>query len=106
VPYCESVLSPNATLATTCTYRGDFAGQSDVLGQAQLALLERALEVGLLDRFACIALLVDERDEAVLDLQVHLGSLDNLLLEVAAGLDAESLTAMDMVSAMSSSLFR
>jgi hypothetical protein len=102
VPYCESVLSPNATLATTCTYRGDFAGQSD----AQLTLLERALEVGLLDRFACIALLVDERDHAVLDLQVHLSSLDNLLLEVAASLDTESLTAVGMVSAMSSSLFR
>jgi hypothetical protein len=65
------------------TYRRNLGRQIDVLGQAQLALLQRALEVRLLDGVACIALLVDQGDEPVLNLQVHLAALANLLLEVA-----------------------
>lgn len=66
-----------------CTYRRNLPGQIDILGQAQLALLQRALEIRLLNRVARIALLVDQGDQAVLDLQVHLRALANLLLEVA-----------------------
>ena len=76
------------------TYRRNLPGQINVLGQAHLALLERALEVTLLYRFATIRVLVDECDEAVLDLQVHLETLTDLLLEVACGLDAELLATV------------
>jgi hypothetical protein len=92
VPCC--IVSTPSFPSKLETYRRNLPGQINVLCQAHLALLKRALEVSLLDRFATVRILVDECDEAVLDLQVHLETLTNFLLEVASGLDAELLTTM------------
>lgn len=74
------------------TYRWDFTGQRNVLGQAHLALVERALEICLADGVATVCFLVDEGDQAVLDLKVHLEALLDLFLEGAGRLDTECLT--------------
>ena len=72
----------------------DLLRQLDVLGQGQLALLERALEVDILDLAAEVGGLPDDGDQAVLDLQVHLGAIFDIFREVTAGDDAEGLAAM------------
>jgi hypothetical protein len=71
----------------------DLLRQLDVLGQGQLALLERALEVDFSDGVAQVGGLPDDGDQAVLDGQVHLGAVFDLRGEVAAGDDGEGLTA-------------
>lgn len=71
------------------TYRRNLPGQADVLGEGHLALVQRALEVCLADGVASVGVLVDEGDEAVLDLQVHREALLDLLLEVTRRLDGE-----------------
>jgi hypothetical protein len=73
--------------------RRDLLRQLDVLGQGQLALLDRALEVGLLDGVAQVGGLSDDGDQAVLDGQVHLGPVYDIGGQVAAGDDGEDLTA-------------
>jgi hypothetical protein len=73
--------------------RRDLLRQLDVLGQGQLALLDRALEVGLLDGVAQVGGLSDDGDQAVLDGQVHLGAVYDIGGQVAAGDDGEDLTA-------------
>ena len=85
---CQHSSTHFSLLQSQRTYRRNLSRQIDVLGHAQLALLQRALEVRLLDGVACIALLVDQGDKPVLDLQVHLAALANLLLEVTRRLDA------------------
>jgi hypothetical protein len=82
VPYCRVSIS-STTRGKGCTYWGDFSGQVNVLVHAHIALLERALEVGLANRLAAVRLLVDQSDQAILYLQVHREALLNLLLEVA-----------------------
>lgn len=72
-------------------YRRDLLGQVDVLGQLEIALLKRALEVDLLDVVAQRSLLLDEGDQTVLDLQADLGTILDLLRERAARLDAEGI---------------
>jgi hypothetical protein len=79
----------------------DLLGQLDVFGQGGLALLDRALEVDLLDLGAEVGVLPDDGDQAVLDLQVHLGAVFNVLREVTAGDDAEGLTAVTLGQRMS-----
>lgn len=93
-PPCQHLSIQFSLLPSQRTYRRNLGRQIDVLGQAQLALLQRALEVRLLDGVACIAFLVDQGDEPVLDLQVHLAALANLLLEVARRLDAQLLATV------------
>lgn len=73
----------------TGAYRGDLLGQIDVLGQLHLALLERARQVCLLNGLAQVGLLVDKRDEAVFDLEMHLRALFDTLFEVARSFDRE-----------------
>jgi hypothetical protein len=79
---------------TISTYRRNLPRQINILGQAQLALLKWAFQIRLLDRVACIALLVDQGDEAVLDLQVHLRALTDFFFEVARRLDAQLLATI------------
>jgi len=74
----------------------DLLGELDVLGQGELALLERALEVDVLDLGAEVGILPDDGDQAVLDLQVHLGAIFDVLREVAASDDAEGLAAVSL----------
>lgn len=74
----------------------DLLRQLDVLGQGQLALLERALEVDVLDLAAEVGVLPDDGDQAVLDLQMHLGAVFDVFCEVAASDDAEGLAAVSL----------
>jgi hypothetical protein len=74
--------------------RRDLLGELDVLGQRGLALLDRALEVDVLDLVAKVGGLLDDGDQAVLDLQVHLGAFFDICREVTAGGDAEGDTAV------------
>lgn len=83
---------------TACTYRRNLLWQVDILGELHLALLQWALEVRLANGVASIRLLVDECNQAVFDLEVHLEALANLLLEVACCLDAELLATIMCVS--------
>jgi hypothetical protein len=71
----------------------DLLRQLDVLGQGQLALLDRALEVDVLDGVAQVGGLPDDGDQAVLDGQVHLGAVFDIRGDVTAGDDGEGLTA-------------
>lgn len=88
--------SPALSTSSANTYRRNLPGQINILGQAQLALLERALEIRLLNGVTRIALLVDQRDQTVLDLQMHFGALADFLLEVTGCLDGELLAAVSM----------
>jgi hypothetical protein len=72
----------------------DLLGELDVLGQRGLALLDRALEVHVLDLVAKVGGLLDDGDQAILDLQVHLGAFFDICREVTAGGDAEGHTAV------------
>lgn len=71
----------------------DLLRQLDVLGEGGLALLDRALEVDVLDGVAQVGGLLDDGDQAVLDLQVHLGAVLDIFGEVTAGGDGENLAA-------------
>lgn len=97
----SSLAHDRLTLPTRArkTYWGDLPGQIDILCQLHLALLERTLEISLADRFAAIRLLVDERNEAVFNLKVHLETLADFLLEVAGGGNREFLASMVIVLA-------
>jgi hypothetical protein len=91
VPY-RQISTPSQLVAKHgCTYRRDFPRQLNILGHAHLALVERALEVCLANRLAAVCLLIDQSDQAVLYLEVHLKAFLDLVLEVAARLDAELL---------------
>jgi hypothetical protein len=74
----------------------DLLGELDILGQGELALLERALEVDFLDLAAEVGGLPDDGDQAVLDLQVHLGAIFDVFGEVTASDDAEGLTTVSL----------
>lgn len=72
----------------------DLLGKLDVFGQSSLALLDRTLEIHVLNGVAQVGILLDDGDQAVLDLQVHFGALLDVLREVAASGDAEDLAAV------------
>lgn len=95
---CQYSLSRCLVFHPRRTYRRNLTRQIDILGQAQLALLQWALEVCLLNGVAGITLLIDQSDEPVLDLQVHLAALANLFLEVAGSCDAQLLTTIIDIS--------
>lgn len=73
------------------TYGRNLVGQLHVLDQRHRALLQRALEIDILDIVAQVCLLVDDADQAVLDLQVHLGAFFDIFAEQTARLDRERL---------------
>jgi hypothetical protein len=78
----------------------DLLGELDVFGQGGLALLDRALEIDLLDLGAEVGSLPDDGDQAVLDLQVHLGAVFDVFRKVTTGDDAEGLAAVTMSQRM------
>lgn len=75
---------------TIQTYGRNLLGKLDILGQAHWALLERALQVDILDVLAKIRLLVDDADQAILDLQVDLCALLDVFVKDTRCLDRES----------------
>ena len=65
--------------------RRDLFRQINLLRQCRLALLDRTLEVDVLDGVAEIGGLFDDGDQAVFDLQVDFGALRDVLGEGAFG---------------------
>lgn len=74
--------------------RRDLRRQIDILLEHGLALLERAVEIDVLDLVAEIGFLVDERDESVFDLEVHFCAVFDPLFEGAGCGDDEGFAAM------------
>lgn len=74
------------------THRGNLVGKLDRLGDAQDALLDRALEVDVLNLLAEVRLRADKANQAVLDLQEDVGALLDGLLDGTGSLDDELLT--------------
>ena len=69
--------------------RRDLLRKFDVLGELGLAVVDGAVEVDVLDGVAEVGGLLDDGDQAVLDLQVDVGALVDLLGQVAFGGDGE-----------------
>lgn len=65
------------------TYRRNLPGNINILADGPLALFNRAVEIGLAHCVAAVGVLVDERDEAVFDLEVHLEAFFEGLFEIA-----------------------
>jgi len=78
--------------------RWDLLWKLDILLDSHLALLEWTLEVDVGDSVAEIGSLSDDGDQAILDLQVHLGALLNVLVEVTRRSDGECATTAEAVS--------
>jgi len=76
----------------------DLLGKVNIFRQRHATLLKRATEVDILDGVAKIGRLSDDRDKAVLDLQVDLGALLNVVGEVTFGSNAQSSAAVRVIS--------
>lgn len=72
------------------TYGRNLLGKVNVLGQLHRALLQRALEIDILEVLTQVGLLVDDADQTVLDLQVNLCALLDILRQDSRGLDGQS----------------
>lgn len=72
------------------TYRRNLLGKINILGQLHGTLLQRTLEIDILEVVAQVGFLVDDANQAILDLQVHLCALLNVLGQNARGLDGQS----------------
>jgi len=72
----------------------DLLGQLDGLGKSHLALLQRTAEIDLVDLFAEIDFLVEDADEAVLDLDVNFRAFFDVLGKGALSGDDEIVAAM------------
>lgn len=72
-----------------CPYRRDLLGQFDLLNDGKLSLLDRALEIDILDLLAEVERLVDELDKAVFDHQLYVRALRNCLLDCSSSFDGQ-----------------
>ena len=75
----------------------DLLGQLDSLGESHLALLQGTTEIDLVDLFAEIDFLVEDANEAVLDLDVYFGAFFDVLGECALSGDDEVVATMRML---------
>lgn len=71
----------------------DLLGQVDRLDDGDVALLDRALEVDVLDLLAQVRRRADQPDVPVLDLEVDVGAVDDGLLDLALGFDREGVAS-------------
>ena len=91
-PYKNGLAAQSASEWETRTaYRRDLLGQLDLLDDGDLALLDGAFEVHVLDLLAQIGLRVDQADVAIFDLQVDIGALLDGLLDRARRLNLQCL---------------
>jgi hypothetical protein len=77
------------------TYRWDLLGYINALRQERFALLQRTLQIDILDLLTQIRPRVYHPDKPILDLQVDVGALHDILFEYAQGFDFERCTATD-----------
>jgi len=82
----------------------DLLGQLDSLGECHLAFLQRTAEIDLVDLFAEIDFLVEDADEAVLDLDVDFCAFFDVLGKRALSGDDE-VVATERVLVLSFRLF-
>lgn len=68
--------------------------QINLLSQSHLAFLQGTLEVHILDLFAEIGVLLDQGDVTVFHLQSNPGPFLHPLLQVALGINSESLATV------------
>ena len=78
------------TILRNAAYRRNLLGKIDILGQLHGTLLQRTLEIDILQVVAQVGFLVDDADQAILDLQVHLCALLNVLGQNTRCLDGQS----------------
>lgn len=71
------------------TYRWHLSRDLDLLLDRQNALLDGALEVGLLRLLAQVHARGEEADQAVLDDDLDVGAFDDRLVDSAGGFDGE-----------------
>lgn len=76
------------------TYRWDLLGQLDLLLQDHVTLLQRAVEVNILDLLAEIGGLSDERDQTILDFQENGSTLLDSFAQGTRSLNGKSLTTI------------
>ena len=74
--------------------RRNLLRQLDLLGDSSLTLFYGAVEVDVLDLIAEIRLLLDERDEAVSNLELHCSALVDILFKISLRSENQSLTAI------------
>jgi len=77
------------------THRRDLIRQVDLFGDANLALLNGALELDVLDLLTQIGLGVDKTDIAVFNDEVHVGALLNRVLDGSGGFDRKSSSTVE-----------
>lgn len=68
--------------------------QLNLLSQSHVAFLQGTLEVHILDLFAEIGVLLDQRDETVFHLQSDPSPFLHALLQVALGINSKSLATV------------
>lgn len=78
----------------------DLLGQVDRLDDGDVALLDRALEVDVLDLLAQVRRRADQPDVPVLDLEVDVGAVDDGLLDLALGFDREGVASAGIVESV------
>lgn len=72
------------------TYRWDLLRQVDLLGERELSLLQRTVEIDILDLVAEIDFAVQYGDQAILDDQEYGSALLDILQQGPVGLDGKS----------------
>lgn len=72
--------------------------QRNLLLELQWSFLQWTLQVNVLHNITKICSLLDDRDQAVLDLQVYLGSIFYVLIKVTLSYDRQIVTAACMLA--------
>jgi hypothetical protein len=75
------------------SYRRNLFGQVDGLDDGDLALLDGALEVHILDLLAQVGLRIDQADVAIFNLDIDVCTLEDLLLDRAGGFNEKGCAA-------------
>lgn len=88
----------SAGLESSQTYRRDLGGEADGLGDGEVTLLDRALEVDVGNLLAEVGGRADEADEAVFDLEADVRALLDVLGCLSRGLDDELLAPATVTS--------
>lgn len=78
--------------------RGNLLRQLHIFRQLGCTLLDRALEINVLDCIAQVRILLNDRDKAVLDLKVDFSAVLDVFREVAFSGDLEGGAAVMLIS--------
>lgn len=87
---------PNNQIQRESTYRWDLIGQINLLGQGHGTLLQRALEIDILDLLTQIDLLLQQGNQAPFNLQEHRSALLDGIAQGTFCFDGEGLATRIM----------